>query len=271
MRRLQKRLSARYYKRPPLRSLVPNAVTLISLCSGLTAVFEAVSGQWQKAVLFIFLSMILDGLDGRLARLLGVSSAFGAELDSLSDFMVFGVAPGFVMYFWTLNNLSHYGWVPVLLLAVCAAIRLARFNVAISEEQQSWKRGFFLGCPSPMGALLAIFPLVLWFAVSDLKVFGEMTVILDVLRLPLFAFVSVSASAFLMVSTIPMFSFKKLPSILNNFWSAIIFLAIFFVLVFVQIWAVAVFLSLTYLLLIPFSVMRYRTLSQQENLASRAD
>lgn len=145
----------------PLRFIVPNIVTLCSLSCGVTAMRAAVLGNWQLAGFLIFIAAIFDGLDGRIARLMSGSSKFGAELDSLSDFVSFGVSPAFVMYFYSLNEYPKFGWILALMLAICCALRLARFNTMLEVEHKHYWDYFFTGIPAPAGAMVAIFPLVL--------------------------------------------------------------------------------------------------------------
>lgn len=149
----------------PLRAVTPNAVTALALCFGLTGVRFAIAGEWEKAVGTIVVAGVLDGLDGRVARLLKAESRFGAELDSLSDVIAFGVAPAVILFLWSLNYVPKYGWVIALAHAVCCALRLARYNAAIDAEVQPRKSaGYFTGVPAPAGAAMALLPLILWLA-----------------------------------------------------------------------------------------------------------
>jgi CDP-diacylglycerol--serine O-phosphatidyltransferase len=146
----------------PLTRLLPNMLTMLSLCSGLTAIRFAMQAQWQEAVLAIVVAGVFDMLDGRVARMLNIVSKFGAELDSLADAISFGVAPGFVMYLWVMKDSDDLGWVAVLVYAVCGALRLARFNTMLEDPNRPvWAKGYFVGTPAPAGAGLAITPLVL--------------------------------------------------------------------------------------------------------------
>lgn len=148
----------------PLRAVAPNAVTALALCSGLSAVRFGIAHEWQAAVGMIMLAGVLDGIDGRIARLLHGESRFGAELDSLSDAISFGVAPALILYLWSLATLPRFGWLCSLVLAVFCALRLARFNAEIDEMEQPHKSaGFLTGVPAPAGAALALLPLYLWF------------------------------------------------------------------------------------------------------------
>ncbi|WP_294391863.1 phosphatidylcholine/phosphatidylserine synthase [uncultured Sphingomonas sp.] len=152
----------------PLRTVMPNAVTALALCFGLTGVRFAISGEWDKAVGAIMVAGILDGLDGRVARLLRAESRFGAELDSLSDVIAFGVSPAVILYLWSLSFVPKYGWVIALAHAVCCALRLARFNAQIDTETHPRKSaGFLTGVPAPAGAGMALLPLIAWLALGE--------------------------------------------------------------------------------------------------------
>lgn len=147
----------------PLRALAPNAVTALALCFGLTGVRFAISGAWEKAVLCVLLAGVLDGLDGRIARMLKGESRFGAELDSLSDVIAFGVSPAIIIYLWSLQEVPQFGWIFALAHAVCCALRLARFNANIDAQVQPHKSaGFLTGIPAPAGAGLLLLPIYLW-------------------------------------------------------------------------------------------------------------
>ena len=144
----------------PMRLLIPNMVTVLGLCVGLTSIRMAIEGRFELALTAIGAAAVLDGLDGRMARLLKASSRFGAELDSLSDFVCFGVAPAIVLYLWGFAGASSLGWIMVLMFALAAALRLARFNVALDEPGKPlWETGFFVGVPVPAGAILLMLPL----------------------------------------------------------------------------------------------------------------
>lgn len=148
----------------PLRAVAPNAVTALALCAGLTGIRFALSAEWQAAVAMVMIAGVLDGLDGRVARLVRGESRFGAELDSLSDAISFGVSPALIVYLWSLRDLPRLGWLCALIFAVFCALRLARFNAAIDIVDQPHKSaGFFTGIPAPAGAGLALLPLYLWF------------------------------------------------------------------------------------------------------------
>src|SRR3954471_15751050 len=152
----------------PLRAVVPNAVTALALCSGLTGIRFAISGQWGAAVAAIMVAAVLDGMDGRIARMLNGASRFGAELDSLSDVIAFGVSPALILYLWSLQYWPRIGWLFALAYAVCMALRLARFNARIDVEDQPHKSaGFLTGVPAPAGAALLLLPVYLWLAADQ--------------------------------------------------------------------------------------------------------
>jgi CDP-diacylglycerol--serine O-phosphatidyltransferase len=192
-------------RRPPLRRqsinrLIPNILTLLALCAGLTAMRFALEQRFQLAVIALVVAAVLDGLDGRIARLIGATSRFGAELDSLSDFVCFGVAPALVLYLWVMSHGGKFGWAIVLLFAVCAALRLARFNTALDDDTRpAWMHNYFVGVPVPAGAGLAILPLIVSFEVGR-----------DWFERPWLIGAWIILVSFLMVSRIPTYAFKRL-------------------------------------------------------------
>jgi CDP-diacylglycerol--serine O-phosphatidyltransferase len=200
-RRVRERRPRMRVRRIPEHSvnrLVPNVLTLLALCAGMTAVRFALSGNFQAAVYAIIVAGILDGLDGRVARLLKATSRFGAELDSLSDFVSFGVAPAAVLYLWTMSALRSVGWAIVLFYAVCCALRLARFNTQLNADPAPHVARFFTGVPAPAGAGLVMLPMFISFEWGD------------VARLPYLNAVWIAGIALLMVSTIPTWSLKSI-------------------------------------------------------------
>ncbi|MGN6849600.1 MAG: CDP-alcohol phosphatidyltransferase family protein, partial [Sphingomicrobium sp.] len=155
-------------RRIPFRAMIPNAITALALCFGLTGVSLAIGGQWEKALGSIILAGVLDGLDGRIARLLRAESKFGAELDSLSDNIAFGTAPALILFLWSLHKAPKFGWTAALALAVCCALRLARFNARLDAAEQPHKSaGFNTGVPAPAGAGLAFIPVFLWLVTGS--------------------------------------------------------------------------------------------------------
>ncbi|MCW5750111.1 MAG: CDP-diacylglycerol--serine O-phosphatidyltransferase [Alphaproteobacteria bacterium] len=184
----------------PIRSLIPNSLTVLALCAGLTSMRFALQGHFQTAVTLILVAAVIDGLDGRMARLLKGTSRFGAELDSLSDFVCFGVAPAFLLYQWSLSDMGGLGWMAVVAYAVCCALRLARFNTMVDDHSRpAWTAHFFTGVSSPAAAGLAMLFIILSFEAGD-----------TLWRLaPLNALWLIFVAA-LMVSRLPSYSFKKL-------------------------------------------------------------
>src|SRR5438876_8039014 len=196
-------------RRPPMRvrrlsdlsvnRMVPNVLTLLALCAGMTAMRFAMGGNFEGAVFAIIAAGIFDGLDGRMARLLKATSSFGAELDSLSDFVSFGVAPAVVLYLWTMSELHGVGWAIVLLFAVCCALRLARFNTQSTAELPPYAAPFFSGAPAPAGAGLVMIPMFLSFEWGDW-----------LFRSPYLNAITISGVALLMVSKVPTVSLKRI-------------------------------------------------------------
>ncbi|MTI05478.1 CDP-diacylglycerol--serine O-phosphatidyltransferase [Roseibium denhamense] len=185
----------------PLRLIIPNMVTLLALCSGLTAVRMAMEGRWEFAVGAVLLAAVLDGLDGRVARLMKGTSKFGAELDSLADFVNFGVTPALMLYLWILKDAGNLGWIAALVFAICAALRLARFNVALDDPAKpAWAGRFFTGVPAPAGALTVLLPLYFEFLGLFPHWFAESAVVAAY----------TIAIAFLLISRLPTYSGKTL-------------------------------------------------------------
>ncbi|MEO8667437.1 MAG: phosphatidylcholine/phosphatidylserine synthase [Bauldia sp.] len=148
----------------PVRLVLPNVVTLLALCAGLTSIRMSIEGKYDYAIAAIAIAAVLDGIDGRMARFLRSSSRFGAELDSLTDFVNFGVGPGILLYAWTLNDVRSLGWIAVLIFAICCALRLARFNVAlVASDKPEWQSNFFVGVPAPAGAMISLLPVYMEF------------------------------------------------------------------------------------------------------------
>ena len=181
------------------RMLLPNMLTLIGVCIGLTSIRFALDGRYELAVIAILFAAIIDGLDGRIARLIRGTSKVGKELDSLTDMISFGVAPAFIMYFWKLNTLEKFGWLLCLIYVICVALRLARFNIN-SNQESSWKDNFFEGVPSPAGGILLLTPLII-----SLSGFNFLQLNYN-LMVPIFFI----ATSFLLISKFPSYSFKKI-------------------------------------------------------------
>ena len=183
----------------PVVQLLPNLITIIAISAGLTAIRFGIEGNYERAVKLILLAAVLDGIDGSLARMLKSESKIGAELDSLADFLNFGVAPPLVMYFWTLNDEKGLGWIAVLVFTVACVLRLARFNVSNKGEDDTKSRGYFIGVPAPAGALLVMMPMFLTFAVADEPFIAPQLVSLYMALIGL-----------TLVSRVPTWSFKAL-------------------------------------------------------------
>ena len=182
-----------------LIQLLPNILTIVAICAGLTAIRFGVQGSYVHAVQLIVVAAILDGVDGRLARLLGSDSKMGAELDSLADFLNFGVAPALVVYYWTLQDTRSIGWLSVLVFAVCCVVRLARFNVDSKSDDNDHDSAYFTGVPAPAGALLVMLPMYLAFAFPDFVVIPDILVSLYMVLI-----------GYLLISRIPTWSFKTI-------------------------------------------------------------
>lgn len=236
-----------------LRQVAPNAVTAMALCFGLTGIRFGVAGEWEKAVAAIIFAGVLDGLDGRIARLLKGESRFGAELDSLSDVIAFGVAPALVIYLWSLQNLPKFGWIIALAHAVCCALRLARFNANIDADDQPHKSaGFLTGVPAPAGAGLAFVPFYLWLSTG-----------LDFFREPYVVGPWVAVIAFLMISNVATFSWSSLRLRKNIRLEAIAFAGLLSAALITAPWQTLLGLALIYLALIPFGIASYAKVRRQ--------
>ena len=181
------------------KSLLPNALTILGVCLGLSSIKFALDTNYAMSVVAIGFAAILDTLDGRVARLIKGTSKVGKELDSLTDVISFGVAPGFIMYFWALNEIGKLGWMFVLIYSVCCALRLARFNLTTIEENETWKINFFEGVPSPAAAGLVLLPLIL--NLSGLNQFENSAIISSI---------AILITSILMVSKIPTYSLKRI-------------------------------------------------------------
>jgi len=233
-----------------LRALVPNAITAAALCSGLTGIRFAIVGEWDQALFAIILAGVLDGIDGRIARLLKAQSRFGAELDSLADSLSFGMAPALVLFLWSLQGLPRFGWFAALAFAICCALRLARFNARIDMEDQPHKSaGFLTGVPAPLGAGLAFLPMYLWLA-SGLEIF----------RSPLLVALWTVAIAGLMISNLATLSWTSVRPHASIRLGAIALAGLLFAALLTETWWTLAALSLAYLLLMPWGIVRYARL-----------
>lgn len=244
----------------PFRLIAPNVITLLALCLGLTAMRLVVEGKLETATICILIAAALDGVDGRLARMLKGTSRFGAELDSLSDFVNFGVATGYVLWIFVLHDLKSFGWIIVLTLACAMALRLARFNVMIDDPHRpEWQKNFFVGMPAPAGAITAMLPLYLHFIGVPVQAYGAVPVGLYILFI-----------AFLTISRIPCYAGKTLGTRIPRDKVLPIFVAVVVVagLLFAYPFEMLALVVIAYLALIPLSVARYRKLDREHTAAS---
>src|SRR4051812_30108893 len=240
--------------RIPVRTLVPNLITLLALCAGLTAIRLAFEGRYEWAVAAVVFAALLDGVDGRVARLLKGTSRFGAELDSLADFVNFGVAPALILYVWGLHELKSAGWIAAMVLALCTGLRLARFNVMVDDPNRPpWAGNFFTGMPAPGGAITALLPLYLQFlGLTSSPPAAWLTPIVLVYTL---------AIAFLMVSRLPVFSGKRVGKRVRPemVLPVCVVVVLFFALLFAYPWEVMTVGTVCYLASLPFGIVSYRT------------
>jgi CDP-diacylglycerol--serine O-phosphatidyltransferase len=249
----------RRFREIPVRTLVPNMITLLALCAGLTAIRFSVEGRLEWALAAIVFAAALDGIDGRIARLIRGQSRFGAELDSLADFVNFGVAPGVILYFWGLHEMGGVGWIAAMVFAICAGLRLARFNVAIDDPNKpAWAANFFTGVPAPAGAITVLLPIYLY--------------LLGVPRLTPLALVYTLLVAMLMVSRLPVFSGKQIGTRVKPEMVLPIFvLVVLFVAVLVSYpWPVLTVGTLCYLAALPLGWLSYRRYEREAAAASRS-
>lgn len=230
----------------PIRFIIPNAITLLALSAGLTSIRMAYEQRFELTILCVLFAAILDGIDGRAARLLNASSKFGAELDSLADFVNFGVAPGLIVYFWALKDSKPLGWIVALLFAICICLRLARFNVESQEENAyKWKRKFFTGVPAPAGAFLVLTPFYCRFI--DIEI-PSYLVLLNTI-----------AISILTVSQLPTYSFKSMGTMPRRSVRVLLVLIILLASVFATYtWQALLLTALAYVSTFPFSLLSHR-------------
>ncbi len=230
-----------------LRAMAPNAITAAALCVGLTGIRFAISGEFEKAVLAVILAGMLDGIDGRIARLLKAQSRFGAELDSLADAISFGVAPALIVYLWTLQNLPRFGWFAALAFAICCVLRLARFNARIDLPDEPRKQaGFLTGIPAPVGAGLTFLPMYLWI-VSGREEFAE----------PILVGCWLILVAFLMISSVPTLSWGKLRPRRSIRLEVLALAALVAAALLSEPWYTLIGICVIYLLMIPVAIVSY--------------
>ena len=258
------RLPKRRFRGIPVRTLVPNTITLLALCAGLTAIRMAFENRYVLALAAIVFAAFLDGIDGRLARFLKGTSRFGAELDSLADFVNFGVAPALILYFWGLHALKSAGWIAALVFAICAALRLARFNVMVDDpDKPAWASNFFVGVPAPAGAITVLLPIyVALLGLPRSEVLNWLTLVYTL------------AIASLMVSRLPVFSGKRVgtrvpPEMVGP---AIVVAVLFIALLIAYPWIILTAGTLAYLGALPFGYLSYRGYERRtrENRAATA-
>jgi CDP-diacylglycerol--serine O-phosphatidyltransferase len=244
------RLPKRRFRRIPVRTLVPNIITLLALCAGLTAIRMAFENRYVLALAAIVFAAFLDGIDGRLARFLKGTSRFGAELDSLADFVNFGVAPALILYFWGLHALKSAGWIAAMVFAICAALRLARFNVMVDDpDKPAWASNFFVGIPAPAGAITVLLPIyVALLGLPRSELLNWLTLVYTL------------AIASLMVSRLPVFSGKRVgtrvpPEMVGP---AVLVAVLFIALLIAYPWIILTAGTLAYLGALPFGYLSYR-------------
>ena len=234
------------------RVILPNILTLVGVCIGLSSIKFAIDAKYEIAIIAVVFAAVIDGLDGRIARLIKGTSKVGKELDSLTDVISFGVAPAFIMYFWSLNNLGKFGWLLCLIYVVCVALRLARFNVN-SNDETSWRDNFFEGAPSPAGGILVLMPLI-----YSLSGFEIIKINFEIIVPVFFATVS-----FLLISKFPTYSLKKIivPRSMTVF---LLFSIVLYVgLLLIYFFKVMIISGMLYLCFIPISYVHYLKLSKK--------
>ena len=243
-----------------LRAMLPNAVTAAALCSGLTGIRFATEGQWAFAVGLVVLAGVLDGIDGRVARLLNAQSRFGAELDSLADSLSFGVAPALILFMWSLGGWPTFGWLAALAFAICCALRLARFNARIDVDDQPHKSaGFLTGVPAPVGAGLAFTPFYLWHE-TGIAFFRE----------PIVMAVWLTVIAILMISNMATLSWASLRPRRSIRLPLIAFTGLAFAALLLEPWWTLAAISIAYLALMPFGLVKYGAVKRRRRLEAAA-
>ena len=234
------------------RMILPNMLTLIGVCIGLTSIRFALDGRFELAIIAIIFAALIDGLDGRIARLIKGTSKVGKELDSLTDMISFGVAPAFIMYFWKLNNLGRFGWLLCLIYVICVALRLARFNINSSQDS-SWKDNFFEGVPSPAGGILVLTPLII-----SISSFDFIKINYDIVVPSFFIIISL-----LLISKFPTYSFKKIVIPRKTTIFLLFGIVLFFGLLLVYTFNVIAISALIYVFLLPISFLHFQKIKKQ--------
>ena len=236
------------------RVILPNMFTLVGVCIGLSSIKFAFDGNFKFSIIAIIVAAIIDGLDGRIARLIKGTSRVGKELDSLTDVISFGVAPAFIMYFWSLNQIGRIGWLICLIYVMCVALRLARFNVS-SEEDPSWKDNFFEGIPSPAGGVIVLMPLV--YSFSEFQIIK--------LNYDFFVPILFIVISTLLISKIPTYSFKKIKVQRNFTIFLLLGIVFYFGLILIYTFNAIVLSALVYFLIIPISSFHYLKIRKKYN------
>ena len=242
------------------RYLLPNILTLGGVCLGISSIKFSIDGNYSLAVIFVLLAAILDALDGRVARLIKGTSEFGKELDSLTDFVSFGIAPVFILYFWELNNYGKLGWAITLIYSVCCVLRLARFNLTKIDNKEIWKSNYFEGIPSPAGGILILMPLI--FELTDLK-FN-----FDIKNLTPYFTILI---AILLVSKIPTLSLKKISISPKATAFILLGIGIIFISLLDYTFETLLVFGLVYLISIPISFFMYKNKNKKETLETSED
>ena len=247
-------------KKTNARVILPNMLTLIGVCIGLSSIRFALDGKFEFAIIAIMFAALIDGLDGRIARLIKGTSKVGKELDSLTDMISFGVAPAFIMYFWKLNTLGRFGWLLCLIYVICVALRLARFNVNTGQAP-SWRDNFFEGVPSPAGGILVLTPLIF-----SLTSFDFININYDIV-VPVFFIVT----SLLLISKFPSYSFKKIVIQRKTTIFLLFGIVLFFGLLLIYPFNVLAISSIIYLLMLPISFFHYQKLMKQHADSNSVD
>ncbi len=234
------------------RVILPNMLTLIGVCIGLTSIRFALDGKFEFAIIAIIFAALIDGLDGRIARLIKGTSKVGKELDSLTDMISFGVAPAFIMYFWKLNTLERFGWLLCLIYVICVALRLARFNINSSQES-SWRDNFFEGVPSPAGGILVLSPLIISLSGFDYIQLNYNIIV------PIFFVIT----SFLLISKFPSYSFKKIVIPRRTTIFLLFGIVLFFGLLLIYTFNVIAISIIIYVLLLPISFFHFQKIKKR--------
>ena len=261
--RLRQRLRVKPIRGLSFNKMIPNILTLLALCAGMTAIRFGLEEHYRQAVVAIIVAGVFDGIDGRIARLLKGTSEFGAELDSLSDFVSFGVAPALLMYLWSLQSLSSLGWTVALLYAVCCGLRLARFNTQIGADLPPYAYNFFTGVPAPAAAGLALIPMLLYFE------FGW-----SGFRSAWFGALVLAAVAAMMVSRVPTFSMKRFHVPREWVLAMLLIIGGLAALATTEPWATLLLIGVIYIGSIPLSIRAYNKLrraADEMRAASRGE